>query len=330
MYIQCVKDSRAHCVDLSSGVVIQTLGSNTNTTTDHKHRTQLAISKCGTIVFTAVQHEITHWNHFHETKIAETCLLASEFDTPELDEGAFISSLAIHPRLNSVMACAIYGHRNTISMVMLNNQPSKLPQTHNAGDDHAIENVEESEREAVDRWRQIRQEIFAEDEHIGSFDDILERIDDLFDMAIKSPNRTDDYKKNILRKKKENVKKLLTDRSLMPTAAETQVQHDDVADNVKTLYSSDSTFNERLNDTGDSEMENKQSSHSNNTFVVNEANENATVCAAHHDMTELSTESSARTSGTFSIETNEVSNAREDKKYSMRANNRLDSAERPI
>lgn len=298
MYIQCVKDARAHCIDLSTGVVIQTLGSNTtNILSDHKHRTQLAISKCGTIVFTSTKHEIIHWNHFHETRVMETNLLANEFNMNELDETTFISSLTIHPRFNSLVACTLYGHGNKLPMIILNNQPSKLSSSQINADD-LIENVLENEREAIDRWRQIRQEIFANDEHIGTFDNILERIDDLFNMAVTSPNRTDDYKKNILRKKKENVNKLLlrTQNVLPPTSGTLVTQVDD-ATNI---------FKQVLQHSGSRSNEDSNSIHSNNTFVINGSSQPVYKQSDvnRRDSSDLSTQSPTHSGGTYSIESN--------------------------
>lgn len=219
IYIQCANDSKIHSLETSSGIIIQSLGGTENLSVHDKNmQTQLAISACGSIIFSTINNEITVWNHFSETKLNTIKLTAQPVNLIEIDKNTFISSISIHPKANHLLCCTMYGGSDLkISMFLFNNKSDSI--TNEVISVHAnefIENTQENERAAVDRWRKIRQEIFADDQNIETFDNILERIDDLFHMAIKSPNHTDDYKENMLRCKDENVKFLLSDRQIAP------------------------------------------------------------------------------------------------------------------
>lgn len=209
LYMHCVNNHQTMCVEVASGIVIQSLNASTNANNHRNHCYPLAMTACGTIFFTVNNTEIIAWDHLNATQMSTMKILPDELDMSVIDSSVFISSLAVHPKINTLLSCTLYGASDITTMFLLNNRLDAASAASNAATMHYIENTADTKREAIDRWRQIRQEIFVDDQNINTIDDILERIDDLFHMAIKSPNRTDDYKENIARHKNESVKRLI-------------------------------------------------------------------------------------------------------------------------
>lgn len=218
IYVQCINDPQTHCVEIVSGVIIQTIGSRIdNSTVQHSNRSQLVVSSCGSIIFTAHNCEIFGWNYLNGTKITSKKISPTDADTLSIGKNIFISSIAVHPKKSSLLSCTLHGYGGVdgaIIMILLNIQADRSESIVNPD---MVRNAEDSsnDREALESWHQIRKDVLVDDPPIDSFDDILDRIDNLFHMAIKSPNRTDDYKENMIKRKCESVDMLLSDRSLL-------------------------------------------------------------------------------------------------------------------
>lgn len=198
LYVQCNNDTLVHCLELTSGIVIRSWGEPNKINLPlvvQKHR-KFTISACGSLLFTTQNDQIHCWNYLDDEKCDELKIISKSNESK-----AFISTMHYHPNL-LLMVCSIYGEDNTISICLMSYE--------NEGDDLLNEikinegnNENELEQDllALERWHRIRQNVLENDEKaINTFDKILDRIDNLFKMAIKKPNRTDDFKQEIQNK----------------------------------------------------------------------------------------------------------------------------------
>lgn len=313
IYLNCIDINKIHCVEVASGIVVQTLPTAIKVANGQKIPCQMAITTCGTIFYTALGNEITAWHNLNEKELHSIQILPIDLDMNEMRPSAYISSISIHSKMKTLLSCALYGATDITAMFLYNDRNDMatariMQPQHVQSTDCCVGDMADTEKEAaVDRWQQIRHEIIAtEQNNMGTFDDILERIDDLFYMAIKSPNRTDDYKENIVRHKNENVKRLLCDRSKFTMdssgggggggscsnniIAVTDTDDHFSCTNRNTIHVRDEDVREMTDAVGDA-IHAKQYTHdscdsdtdSNNTFVVETVKQSTIVDAVNED-----------------------------------------------
>lgn len=274
LYVQCSKSEQVICLEVSSGTFIQSLGISAKTDNNAKHRSSFALTVCGSILYTAIGNTITAWDHSNDSELGTNKI---DFDKQHTTAEAYISSIAVHPKLKTILCGTVYGSTNVTHMFIVNNiyenkssiaTTIKLLHQQNlaVADDMHNGHALDGDGEAIDRWRQIRQEIFAEEQGVNTFDNILERIDNLFHMAIRSPNRTDDYKENIVRHKNESVQRLLLDREVAVLA------DDDVC--INNITGTNVKINDKAGEVNANDMLYDTDTSSDGTFVV-ETNEAA-------------------------------------------------------
>lgn len=305
IYVQCCNDPQTHCVEILSGIIIQTLGSRVdNLTVQHSNRSQLVVSACGSIIFTAHNYEINGWNYLNGTRITSKKISPTDADTLSIGKHVFISSIAIHPKNSALLSCTLhgYGGMDGAIMILLNikAEPIVSPDMMKSADDSISYT-----------WHQIRKDVLEDDPPISSFNDILDRIDNLLHMAIKSPNQTDDYKENIIKQKGENVDMLLCDPS--------RTHHSADAENGRqqcnsTKQNSRSVSTESAAVVKQSTNRTDTGSGSINTFTIEDTKngkdadtaafvqlENATPSPSHSNETFSIGEGVNKTSGTYEI-----------------------------
>lgn len=197
LFVQCSDDPLIYSIETTSAVVIQTIKYS-----DHDHNTLLEIrntftvSPCGSLLFVKCPNndQINCMRLSNEQQIVEIPLPIS-LTTRKYS----ITSLAYHPSKNLIV-CSIFGDLINSSLFLICyetdiEQSSQPPNDANQLYDSNDLNLNRSFH-ALDQWQKNHEQDFiaATDNGIKSIaiDSILNRIDDLFFMAIRSPKHSDD------------------------------------------------------------------------------------------------------------------------------------------
>lgn len=182
LYAQGVNDSFVHSIEITSGIVIQTIGTpNVSTIIG---RQTFAVSPCSSSLFkTCTDLKIVCWNLTQSKAIA--------FKLPIFGHRSFISSISYHPS-RFVCACTIYGDRTGTCVLLMNCEHMERSPEPVAINMETIDDYEDEMNEMLELPAMKKSLTTAK--VFGAFGNILNHIDDLFALAISSSNRTDDYK----------------------------------------------------------------------------------------------------------------------------------------
>lgn len=286
LYVQGVNDPSIHSVETTSGIVIQSIGGDQSCA----GRQTFTFSSCGSLLFkSSGAGKILCWNQLNDEHV-------NTLKLPIAGGRTFISSLVYHPS-TFLLVCTVYGDTNGACMLILSheiNQMNALPVQTFQNDEHHDDGT-------------IEQKLCIEDESskaimpaaktFGTFVNILSRIDDLFALAMKRPNCTDDYKQ---RKQMEI--------SLQQLKAPIQLMSSDVNGSdqaIDTTISSEAENDAKpmrnvlpqMIDASDS-----NSTHSNNTFTLEKATKSDNDDEANDDHTFNVENSDENSNATFEIE----------------------------
>lgn len=196
LFVQCINDPLIYAIETASAVVIQTIKY-----ADHDHnplldiRNTFTVSPCGSLLFTKspTDDQIKCIRLANEEPIADISLPIS-LTTRKYS----ITSLAYHPNKN-LMVCSIFGDLINSSLFIITNEmdtneQSVQPQPYDDPNEFSELNQNLNRNyHALGEWQKHHEDEFiaATDNGIKSIaiDSILTRIDDLFSMAIRSPNQ---------------------------------------------------------------------------------------------------------------------------------------------
>lgn len=298
LYAQCGNDTFIHCIEITSGIIIQSYGEIYSATSPHamqKHK-KFTVSACGSLVFNAQNAKILCWNYLNEQKCGEL-----HIPPTSVESNTFISTMDYHPNL-LLMVSSIYGENNNTSICLMSyeNDDNKSLHDINITSDYNVENELEQDLLALERWHRIRQNVLENDEKaINTFDKIIDRIDNLFNIAIKKPNHTDDYKQQI-QCKVDKVKSTLeatNEFTLSPELSATLNESTHVIENVSQLNEDSTNTTEKSKETPNANNEMYElTSNSSVTYVIEEnTNDNIGKEYANVNLSNSSNTSSNRT-----------------------------------
>lgn len=187
LFVQCTNDPLIYVIETTSAVVIQTIKYS-----DHDHnafmeiRSTFTVSPCGSLLFVKSPNDdqLKCIRLSNEEQIAEIRIPIS-LTTCKYS----ITSLAYHPNKN-LLVCSIFGDLINASLFFICNETDTEQHTHPPGDVNEFYAFQ-----ALDEWQKNHEQEFiqATDDGIKSIaiDSILNRIDDLFFMAIQNPKHND-------------------------------------------------------------------------------------------------------------------------------------------
>lgn len=196
LFVQCINDPLIYTVETTSAVVIQTIKYS-----DHDHNALLefrhtfTVSPCGSLLFVKSPNEdqLKCIRLSNEEQIAEIRMPIS-LTTRKYS----VTSLAYHPNKN-LMVCSIFGDSINASLFFICNESDTEQggqQSNDLNEFYGFNDNLNQSYHALDEWQKNHEQEFiaATDNGIKSIaiDSILNRIDDLFFMAIRSPKRNED------------------------------------------------------------------------------------------------------------------------------------------
>lgn len=302
LYAQGINDPFIHSIEITSGVVIQSIGdSHVQCIVD---RQTFAVSTCDSILFKSNgASKIVCWNQLNNNDVHTLKL-------PISGGRAFISSLMYHPTKFSLV-CTIYGDTKGTCLLLMGYENEKRMQQPLPSNQHVnhCDDKESNERIEIPSPKKF----VPATRTFSTFGNILNRIDDLFALAMNSPNCTDDYKQ---RKQLEI--------SLQQLKAPIQLLSSDINGSEQVFDSTHSTEaenNERpLNTASKSaELTESSSTQSNNTFTLEK------VSKSDIDVAEDNDDDDANDDHTFNVE-----NSDQNSNATLETENERSSFERSI
>lgn len=188
LYVQCINDSLIYAIETASAIVIQTMKLLENDLKLINNRNIFKISPCGSFIFmnNSVDDQIECYRLSNEEKINQFRLpisLATRKYT--------ITSLSYHPNMN-LIACTIFGDSISSSLFMVCHGTDETLQTNRKVVNYGKDVDLERDLLTLEEWHNMRTNINKN--HVSNtFSSILNRIDDLFFMAIQSPKQMNDF-----------------------------------------------------------------------------------------------------------------------------------------
>lgn len=262
--MQTIKDPIIYSIEIISGTVIQSIGEqNAQRTNVHKPFT---LSPCGSHLFTSNNNAIECWHCLNDKKMAQIQISISLDST-------FISSLSYHPN-KFLMACSVYGDASNVCMLLLNYENNDLNQMNDSNlSNYDRSNDLDRDLMALERWNCARAKTLYENGNtLHTFNNILNRIDDLFFMAIKSPNRTDDYKQrkqyDKLLEKLENPIQFIGNSEFDSNESLTEIESNDPLKSLNRNANAEQTIESLDKQTNDNRNDSESTFNSNHTYVV--------------------------------------------------------------
>lgn len=274
LYAQCVNDPLIHSIEITSGIVVQSIGE------PHAKcavgRQTFAFSSCGSLLFKAnAGAKITCWNQLNDDDVHTLKL-------PIASGRAFISSLIYHAS-KFWLACTVYGDKTSLLLLGYENNGYEMHEP--------LQSIQNEKIEPPTKAVPIPRTF-------GTFRNILSRIDDLFALAMKSTNCTDDYKQ---RKQLEI--------SLQQLKAPIHLLSSDLIGSEVALDSTNSTDAEHNEKPKIEDHTDSSSTQSNHTFTLEKASK------SDDDHTFTVENSDQNSNATFEIE----NERRDDKKSHIKA-----------
>lgn len=189
LYVQCFNDPIIYVIEATSAIVIQTIKVTNEEMISLEIRNTFTVSPCDALIFTKCPKEdqikcvqITNQEKIGQFRIPIS--LATRKYT--------VTSMSYHPTKN-LIACSIFGDSISSCLFLMYNDTDGISKLH--------------ETSRLDEVRNLDGNIFEEMRNIQTLDmfdgneiksgpalaSILNRIDDLFSIAIQSPKHTNDY-----------------------------------------------------------------------------------------------------------------------------------------
>lgn len=232
--MQCINDPLIYAIETTSAVVIQTIKY-----AEHDHnalseiRNTFTVSPCGSLLFVKCPNDdqIKCMRLSNEEQIAEI-----RIPIPLTTRKYSVTSLAYHPTKN-LMVCSIFGDSINSSLFFICNEmdTAQIGQLQPNDEKQFIDlndNLNQSFH-ALNKWQKNHEQDFIAATENGiksiAIDSILNRIDDLFAMAIQSPKQTDDKNAGIdqFKEVQELMEKIRID-SIQNQPNETETNEDNV------------------------------------------------------------------------------------------------------
>lgn len=211
MYVQCINDPLVYAIEITSAVVIQTIKYADEGHTSLDTRNTFTVSPCESLLFTKCPSEdqikcirVSNEEQFGQMRIPIS-LATRKYS---------VTSLTYHPSKN-LIACSIFGDVISSCLFVMYNESDVMKKEH----DSRYEDDLQHDIHALEEWHNGRSQEFGDTAEVGiksiAIDSILNRIDDLFFMAIRSPQQddTDQFKEmqQFLEKLRLESPKMLTD-----------------------------------------------------------------------------------------------------------------------
>lgn len=193
LFVQCINDSLIYIIETTSAVLIQTIEYSDHTLLEF--RNTFTVSPCGSLLFVKSPNddELKSIRLSNEEEIAEIRL-----PIPLTTRKYSITSMAYHPNKN-LMVCSIFGDAINSSLFLMCNDTDTEQNGQQSNDLNEFYDLNDNLNQsyhALDKWKKNHEQEFiaATDNGIKSIaiDSILNRIDDLFFMAMRSPKQNDD------------------------------------------------------------------------------------------------------------------------------------------
>lgn len=191
LYIQCINDPLIYAIETTSAIVIQTVKC-TDETDVMPMRNTFTTSPCGSLVFTTNCHE----DQIKCFRISDgVCMGQIRIPISLMVKKYAVTSLAYHPSKN-VIACSIFGSSIRSCLFLMCNESDDDKK----GRESFIRDEDDYNERELSEWRNIRpQDIMSMSEgKPAEFESILNRIDELFFLAIRSPNHMKDAKGQLI------------------------------------------------------------------------------------------------------------------------------------
>lgn len=193
--MQCISDPLIYVIEITSAIVIQTVKYADQNHNALEIRSTFAVSPCGTFLFTKCPND----DQIKCIRLSND-EPAGQFRIPiSLSTRNYsITSLSYHPSKN-LLAYSMYGDSLSSCVFVMCNETDIIRNEMNAIDRY--ENDVERDFHAFEQWQKIQEQELPITSHLKGYnggnksiaiDSILNRIDDLFFMAIRSPQHTDD------------------------------------------------------------------------------------------------------------------------------------------
>lgn len=187
LYAQCINDPFVYAIEITSGVVIQTIKYADEGHASFELRNTFTVSPCGTLIFTKCLNEdqIKCIRVSNDEQIGQFRIPIS-LATRKYS----VTSLTYHPDKN-LMACSIFGDVINSCLFMMYSECDSRKEEHDFVNRYDVDL--EPNFHTLDEWRTNRTHaINGDDFNTGiGIKSILNRIDDLFFMAIRSPQNDD-------------------------------------------------------------------------------------------------------------------------------------------
>lgn len=245
LYAQGVNDPFIHSIEITTGIVVQSIGE------PHAQsavgRQTFAFSTCGSLLFKAnTGAKITCWNQLNDDDV-------NTLKLPIAGGRAFVSSLIYHVS-KFWLACTVYGDAKGTCLLLLGHE------NNSSNDMHQPLQPNQNDHDATGEGSELPTRAVPLPRAFGTFGNILSRIDDLFALAMKSTNCTDDRKQleMSLQQLKAPICLLSSDLN------DSEVAHD----STNSTEAEHNNENPKIDDHTDS-----SSTQSNHTFTLEKASE---------------------------------------------------------
>lgn len=247
LYVQCFNDPIIYVIEATSAIVIQTIKVTNEEMISLEIRNTFTVSPCDALIFTKCPKEdqikcvqITNQEKIGQFRIPIS--LATRKYT--------VTSMSYHPTKN-LIACTIFGDSISSCLFLMYNDTDGLSKLHETS---RLDEVRNSDGNIFEEMQNIQTLDMFDGNEIKSgpaLASILNRIDDLFSIAIQSPKHTNDYGR--LNDMHVFLQKIRTD-SIQPEVLEPIEQYtgtkvmDDSCSDVQSQFKSKSSDESQSND----------------------------------------------------------------------------------
>lgn len=193
LYIQCINDPLIYAIETTSAIVIQTV-KYTDETDIMPMRNTFTMSSCGSLIFTTNCHE----DQIKCFRISDgVCVGHIRIPISLMVKKYAVTSLAYHPNKN-VIACSIFGSSIRSCLFLMCNETDDDKKER----EPFIRDEEDYVERDISGWHDLRSQgmmsMSMNEMKPTEFESILNRIDELFFLAIRSPNHMEDAKGQLI------------------------------------------------------------------------------------------------------------------------------------
>lgn len=188
LYVQCFNDPLIYAIETTSAIVVQTIKTTSEEIISLENQNTFTVSPCGSFIFSKCPNDdqVKCIRTSNEEQIGQFRIPIS-LTTRKYT----VTSLNFHPTQN-VIACSIFGDQINSCLFLMYNETDATNKQHKTTD-RRDEDRDFNSFAELHNNRPL--EMFSNDENQSkpAFVSILNRIDDLFCIAIQSPKHTNDY-----------------------------------------------------------------------------------------------------------------------------------------